>query len=111
MNSPLHSVKAGTVALVWAIAPLATLLLFSPAAHPQQHRVTYPFPLKRECQGGWGTHNVTVNLVPAPSSNVGLSYTVGGSAKAGMDYTALSGTVAVAAGLSSVTIPAGHHEE
>ena len=43
MNSPLHSVKAGTVALVWAIAPLAALLLFSPAAHPQQHSdVSFP---------------------------------------------------------------------
>jgi len=52
-----------------------------------------------------GAHGVTVNLNPAPVADVTLSYTVGGTAIAGADYTALSGSVAVKAGENSVTIP------
>ena len=52
-----------------------------------------------------GTHNVTVNLNPAPASNITLSYTVGGTATPGSDYTALSGTLAVSAGAVMATIP------
>ncbi len=52
-----------------------------------------------------GTHNVAVNLSPAPPSAITLSYTVGGNATAGTDYTALSGSVAVLANRSSVNIP------
>ena len=52
-----------------------------------------------------GTHNVTVNLNPAPASNITLSYTVGGTATPGSDYTTLSGTVAVSAGAVMATIP------
>ena len=52
-----------------------------------------------------GTHNVTVGLSPAPASDISLDYTVNGTATAGTDYTALSGTVAVPAGATSVVIP------
>ncbi|WP_152535157.1 Calx-beta domain-containing protein, partial [Candidatus Synechococcus spongiarum] len=52
-----------------------------------------------------GTHGVTVKLTPTPTSNINLNYTMGGTATAGTDYTALSGSVTVAAGKSSVDIP------
>ena len=54
---------------------------------------------------GAGTRNVAVNLAPAPQSGITLSYSVGGTATSGSDYTALSGSVTVAAGSSSVSIP------
>ena len=54
---------------------------------------------------GAGTRNVAVNLAPAPQSGITLSYSVGGTATEGSDYTALSGSVTVAAGSSSVNIP------
>ncbi|MCY4174555.1 MAG: hypothetical protein OXF25_10980 [Cyanobacteria bacterium MAG CAR3_bin_5] len=105
MNSPLPRVKTGTVALLWATAPLAALLLFSPAAHPQQHSDVSFSRSSGSVREDGGAHNVTVSLTPAPSSAISLAYTVGGAAKAGTDYTALSGSVTVAAGVSSVTIP------
>ena len=52
-----------------------------------------------------GTRNVTVNLSPVPKAAISLDYTVGGTAASGADYKALSGTVAVSSGASSVTIP------
>ena len=52
-----------------------------------------------------GTQNVTVNLSPAPTAALTVGYTVGGTATAGTDYTALSGTVSVASGATSVAIP------
>ena len=52
-----------------------------------------------------GTHNVTVNLNPAPTSNITLNYTMGGTATPDSDYTALSGTLAVSAGSAMATIP------
>ena len=52
-----------------------------------------------------GTHHVAVNLSRAPASAITLDYTVGGTATAGTDYTALSGRVQVAAGTTQVTIP------
>ena len=54
---------------------------------------------------GSGTSNVEVNLSPAPTSDITLAYTVGGTATSGSDYTALSGTVAVLAGATTATIP------
>ena len=52
-----------------------------------------------------GTRNVAVNLTPAPESDITLSYTVGGTATAGSDYTALPGTLTVPAGATTATIP------
>ena len=49
--------------------------------------------------------NVRVNLSPAPSSGVAVKYSVGGTATSGDDFTALSGSVQVAAGATSVDIP------
>ena len=54
---------------------------------------------------GAGTSNVTINLSPTPTSPVTLIYTVGGTATAGSDYTALSGKVTVAASAATATIP------
>ena len=59
---------------------------------------------------GSGTHNITVALSPAPSSNVTLAYTLEGTAMSGDDYritgvTNQSGTVEVFAGASTVNIP------
>ena len=52
-----------------------------------------------------GTRNLTVNLSPAPQTAITVSYGIGGSAVGGSDYTALSGTVAVSGGATSVDIP------
>ncbi|MDE0417139.1 MAG: hypothetical protein OXI95_09425, partial [bacterium] len=54
---------------------------------------------------GSGTSDVTVNLSPAPLGDITLSYTVDGTATAGTDYTALSGTVTVSRGATTATIP------
>ncbi len=52
-----------------------------------------------------GTHNVGVTLSVAPTANVTLNYTVGGTATSATDYAALTGTVAVAANATTVNIP------
>ncbi len=52
-----------------------------------------------------GAHNVGVTLNPAPTANVTLNYTVGGTATSATDYAALTGTVAVASGATTVNIP------
>ena len=53
-----------------------------------------------------GTHNVTVDLSPAPQSAITLSYSVGGGATEGDDFTITgSGSISVNANRSSVTIP------
>ena len=50
------------------------------------------------------SQSVRINLSPAPSSQITLSYSVGGSATAGSDYNTLSGEKTVAAGSTSTTI-------
>ncbi len=54
---------------------------------------------------GSGTSKVTVNLSPAPKSDITLAYTVAGTATAGSDYGALSGTVPVKAGTAQAILP------
>ena len=54
---------------------------------------------------GSGTRNVGVTLDKAPTSDITVKYTVGGTAAAGSDYTALSGTVTVPKGAKKATIP------
>ena len=51
-----------------------------------------------------GTHTVRVSLSRAAPSALTLAYAVSGTATAGADYTALAGTVAVAAGATHVDI-------
>ncbi|MCY4234904.1 MAG: hypothetical protein OXE74_01070, partial [Cyanobacteria bacterium MAG CAR2_bin_4] len=64
--------KAGTVALLWATAPLAALIIFSPAVYPQQHSSVSFSRSGDSLREDGGTHNVTVSLNPAPTS---LAYT------------------------------------
>ncbi len=52
-----------------------------------------------------GTHNVQVDLSPAPAAALTVSYSIGGTATSGSDYTALSGSLSVAKGATSVNIP------
>ncbi len=53
-----------------------------------------------------GTHNVTVNINPAPQSDLTLEYDLGGTAAEGSDYSINnSGRIAVRAGASSASIP------
>ena len=61
-----------------------------------------------------GTHKVMVNLAPAPSGGLTLSYTVDGTATAGsgQDFTIQSaGTLSVAAGATSAAVPVGIHDD
>ena len=52
-----------------------------------------------------GSHKVGLTLSTAPTSQLTIHYMVDGTATAGTDYTKLSGSVAVAAGKSSIDIP------
>ncbi len=53
-----------------------------------------------------GTHNVTVNINPAPQSDLTLEYDLGGTAAEGSDYSINnSRRIAVRAGASSASIP------
>ena len=52
-----------------------------------------------------GSHKVGLTLSTAPTSQLTIYYMVNGTATAGTDYTKLSGSVAVAAGKSSIDIP------
>ncbi len=57
-----------------------------------------------------GTRDVTVNLSPGPEAELTLRYTLSGTATGGSDYTIAgvtgsSGTVAVAAGQTSASVP------
>ncbi len=52
-----------------------------------------------------GVWNVRVNLSPAPHAPLSLAYSVGGTATSGDDFRALSGSVQVAVGATSVNIP------
>ena len=57
-----------------------------------------------------GTHDITVNLSPAPSSGITLTYTLSGTATRGSDYTISgvsnnTGTTSVAAAATRATIP------
>ena len=52
-----------------------------------------------------GTLDVGVTLHKAPTTDLTLAYTVGGTATFAWDYTALSGTVAVPRGATTATIP------
>ncbi|MCY4331819.1 MAG: hypothetical protein OXC96_04840 [Cyanobacteria bacterium MAG CAR1_bin_15] len=52
-----------------------------------------------------GSHKVGLTLSTAPTSQLTIYYMVNGMATAGTDYTKLSGSVAVAAGKSSIDIP------
>ena len=66
--------------------------------------VSFDWPA-RSADEGSGTFNAALSLSPAPTSDIELSYTVGGTATPGSDYTALSGTVSVPTGATTATIP------
>ena len=51
-----------------------------------------------------GTVDVPISLSNSPSSPISVNYQVGGSAKAGSDFTSLSGSVTVAANKTSASI-------
>ena len=53
---------------------------------------------------GGGSNNITVNISPAPATGFTVTYTVGGTATSGSDYTAPSGSFGVAAGQTTATI-------
>ena len=55
---------------------------------------------------GSGTHDVEVRLSPAPAAETTITYSVGGTATAGSDYTiAGSGTLTVPKGATTAAIP------
>ena len=61
---------------------------------------------------GVGSHHVVVRLRSAPTSDLTLNYSVGGSATAGSDFTISNlGTVEVPAGAISVSIPVSIMED
>ena len=55
---------------------------------------------------GSGTHDVEVTLKPAPTTDITVTYTVGGTATPGSDFTITdSGTLSVPRGATTATIP------
>ena len=52
-----------------------------------------------------GTHDITVNLSPAPTWAITLNYAEGGTASPGKDYGLLRRTVSVLSGATTATIP------
>ena len=55
-------------------------------------------------EGGLDTGVITLSLDQAAASEVTVSYTVGGTATSGTDYTALSGTAVFAVGADTVAL-------
>ena len=53
---------------------------------------------------GMGTHQVTLTVLPAPSTPITVRYTISGTATRGADYTAPSGTITVTAGATTAAI-------
>ena len=81
--------------------------------HPHTHtltivdnepRVSFASASQSVAEGS-GTRNVKLRLSTAPAGDITVKYTVGGTATAGSDYTALSGTVSVPKGATTATIP------
>ncbi|WP_346320927.1 Calx-beta domain-containing protein [Chitinophaga sp. YIM B06452] len=52
-----------------------------------------------------GSFNISLPTGIISSADITVNYTIGGTAGAGTDYTALTGTVVIPAGQSSVTVP------
>ena len=87
------------------VSPSTHTLTIAPSDGPPVMTMASFATASQSVGGETGTHDVTVNLNPAPQSNITLHYTVGGSATPGSDYTALQGTLAVSAGAVMATIP------
>ena len=103
------SVGEGDETVVLTLAAPDGYRVVSPGTHTltivdNESKVSFASASQRVDEGS-GTHNVGVTLDKAPASAVTLSYTVGGTATPGTDYTALSGTVTVPAGATTATIP------
>ena len=95
--------------VVLTLAPPAGYRVGSPGTHTltiADNEPAVSFASASQSAGeGSGTRNVGVTLDRAPTTDITVKYTVRGKATAGSDYTALSGTVAVAAGATTAVIP------
>ena len=116
------SVGEGDERVVLKLATSGGYRVVSPGTHTltivdDESRVSFASKSQSVDEGS-GTHNVGVKLNKAPTSDITVTYTVGGTATAGSDFTALSGTVTVPAGATTATIPVtviddgvGEHDE
>ena len=82
-----------------------TLIIADDDRTPPPSKTVVSFASASSQANEGSTRNVAVNLWPAPTSDITLGYTVGGTATSGSDYEALSGTVTVSAGDTTATIP------
>ncbi|MDE0460663.1 MAG: hypothetical protein OXI15_25535, partial [Chromatiales bacterium] len=106
VTAALHGVRR----LGRAAAPALLLLTLLAGVTTQASAQTLPtvsFALDwQNTREGSGTHNVEVWLNPAPTADITVKYTVGGTATAGSDFTiANSGTLTVSKGATTATIP------
>ena len=103
------STGEGSETIILTLAGSAGYRVVSPVAHTLtilDDAPTVSFASASQSAGeGSGTHDVGVTLSPALTSDITVKYTVGGTATAGSDYTALSGTVTVPAGATTAAIP------
>ena len=116
------SVGEGDERVVLKLATSGGYRVVSPGTHTltivdDEPRVSFASKSQSVDEGS-GTHNVGVKLNKAPTSDITVKYTVGGTATPGVDFTALSGTVTVPKGATTATIPVtviddgvGEHDE
>ena len=102
----LHGIRRLSRAAVLALSCLLLLAGVVTQA-PAQTPPTASFAWESQSAGeGSGTHDVRVWLLPAPTTDVTVAYTVGGTAASGSDFSiANSGTLSVPANTATATIP------
>ena len=102
----LHGIRRLSRAVVLALSCLLLLAGVVTQA-PAQTPPTASFAWESQSAGeGSGTHDVRVWLLPAPTTDVTVAYTVGGTAAFGSDFSiANSGTLSVPANTATATIP------
>ena len=76
-----------------------------PAVPPVRVSIAASSRFHRESENSGTTYDVKLKVRPASTSDMTVTYRIGGSATSGSDYKALSGTVSVAAGATTATIP------
>jgi hypothetical protein len=106
-------IDAGTASIVWnghtVAAPSHSgaapdLGAHETAAQPGLPTVTVLATDANAGEAGGNTGTFTVNRTGSTSGSLTVSYLVGGTATAGQDYTALSGSVTIAGGKSSAPL-------
>ena len=90
----------------WTVSNLSHIFAITGQANPITPTVSFAAASGTVGESG-GTRNVAVSISPAPTANITVNYTVGGTAGSSDFSISGSGTVTVAANATSVNIPVG----